>query len=121
MGANPICLPIILKYMEKAPKNLIEEMKEMILESSKSIEAEFLRSPNPWLACFAGHLDKLEVYLSLSNKKGLFTFDEYKKLDNKIEDLKKEVYLLRKQYFDKDTIPPEEIKKELLKKLDIFQ
>lgn len=102
-------------------KNLLEEMKEIISQSPKGIEEEFSRTANSWLACFAGHMDVVDTYLSLSKQTGLLSPDEYKKLDDKIENLKLKVFLLRKEYPDKDTIPPEDIKQELLKSLDIFQ
>ena len=107
---------------ERGPKipNMLEELKDAIRKAPKGIEAEFLRSPNSWPACFAGHLDVIDVYISLSNKKGLITLEEYKSLNSRVEELKKEIYLLKEQYPEKNTILPENIKKDLLKKLDIF-
>jgi hypothetical protein len=108
---------------EGEPKeNFIETLKnEVISDLSESIEAEFKRSANPWLVCFKGHLDPLQTYLSLAKRKEQISEHEYERLDSKIEDLKLKVIELIKKYPNKEDIPPDEIKKELLEEYNIFK
>ena len=80
-------------------ENFIEILKsEIILNVSKSIEEEFKRSPNPWMICFKGHIDPLQIYLLLAKKRGQISEDEYEKLDAKVENLKLKTEKLITEY-----------------------
>lgn len=117
-----VCYTFVMGKIEQPEgENFVEIMREIVAKSRSGIKEEFSRTANSWLACFAGHLDALDAYLSLADNKGQFSSEEYKKLSGKIEKLKEQVHSLRPLYPDKNTIPPEALQEELLKAFDIFQ
>lgn len=109
-----------MKEMKSENENFLNLMKEVISQSATGIEEEFTRTANSWVACFVGNLDPLDMYLSLAKKRGQISQEEYERLNQKIENLKSKAFLLREQYPDKETIPPDTVKQELLKEFDIF-
>ena len=100
------------------PKSILEEIQEIIDKSPEKIEEEFKRTTNTWLDCFISRLFPIETYLSLRNAKAEVGSDEkYQDISIRLEDLKEKVADLKEQYPDKNTIPPEEAKKELFENL----
>lgn len=101
-------------------KSRIEEAKKVILNASSEIEKEFKGTANSWLACFGSCVFQIEIYLfgkkaesELGGKDNI--------IQEKIENLKQRLYDLKQQYPDKNTVPPDEIKQELLVMLDVLK
>ncbi len=106
---------------EKKEKTRSEELREAILNAPESIEEEFTRTANSWLACFGSSVFVVETYLFSPKVRALLSSEEYSRAEKNIENLKLRLFELKKIYPDKNTIPPDEIKQELLDKLDILQ
>lgn len=104
----------------KKEKNKLEELEEMIINAPKEIEKEFAETGNSWLACFTNSVDAIETYLWSPRVAGLLSHEQHQRASERLEELKREVYDLKKQYPERKTTPPDEIKKELLGKLDIL-
>lgn len=104
----------------KKEKNKLEELEEIIINAPKEIEEEFAGTKNSWLACFINPVDAIETYLSSSRVAVLLSSEQYQRASERLEDLEREVYNLKEQYPERKTIPPDEIKKELLDELDIL-
>lgn len=102
-------------------KNRLEQLREAIKNAPQSIEEEFSRTANPWLSCFGSSIFVVETYLSSPKIKELLSLEKYEQADKRIEGLKERVYGLKELYPDKQTIVPEDIKQELLDRLDILR
>lgn len=109
-----------MENFESQEKNRLDELKESIRNAPERIEAEFQRTQNTWLECFGGSIFVVETYLASPKLQTLLSPEQHQKALDKIEELKNRHFELKAQYPDKDTIPPEEIKKELLDKLDVI-
>ena len=110
--------------MEKEPikaENRLEQLKEAIRNAPQSIEEEFSRTANPWLSCFGSSVFQVELYLGSPKTKALLSADQYTRADKRVEELKERLYELKKQYPYRKDIPPENIKQELLSKLNVLR
>ena len=111
-----------MENLEKQqPKTRIEDARDAILKSPEQIEKEFQRTANSWLACFGSRVFVIETYLDGKRAEEQLRFEKYKVVEKKLEALKQRVFDLKQQYPDKNTIPPDEIKKELLEMLDVLK
>lgn len=102
-------------------ENRLQQLQEAIINSPQSIEEEFLRTANDWLSCFGSRVFVIETYLSSSKVKALLTQEQYARAEKRMEDLKERLHELRERYPNKEKIPPEDIKQELLRGLDILR
>jgi 3-phenylpropionate/cinnamic acid dioxygenase small subunit len=108
--------------MEKQlPVNRLDELKEAIEKAPQRIEDEFKRTVNPWLSCFKSSIFVVETYLDSQKVRELLPAEDYKKAEERLEELKERVFRLEEQYPTKKTSPPEETRQELLKKLNILK
>ncbi len=111
--------------MEKAEpqkeKTRLEELRDVIAGAREGIEEEFKRTANPWLACFAGQVFAAELLLESPKTKALLPAEQYQQALNRLEELKQRLWDLKQQYPERTEIVPEEIKEELLKKLDVLR
>lgn len=109
--------------MEKEPKlkNRLEELKEAMENASQGIEDEFSRSTNDWLSCFGSKVFVVETRLSSSKIRDMLGPDKYRDALERMERLKERLNQLKKQYPEKEDIPPNEIKEELLSQLDVLK
>jgi len=98
----------------------LEQLQEAIRNAPQSIEEEFSRTANPWLACFGSSAFVVETYLSSPRVKELLSPEQYTRAEERMEELKERLYELKERYPNKENVPPENIKQELLSKLDIL-
>ena len=121
-------IKIFFNYMEQIKKekrepeeSRVDMAKDAISSGAEGIKAEFQRTKNSWLACFGGRLDAIETYLSSEKAKNEFETEEYNAVQEKLETLKRRVNNLKQQYPNRNTVPPDEIKQELLDMLDVLK
>ena len=108
------------QFEKPKEKTVVEELREKIINSPTAVEAEFERTDNIWLDCFTTRIFVIETYLEVSKNRELLSSQQYQEARRKLEELKEFHRNLLSQYPNKDTIPPDEIKRELFKRLDIL-
>jgi hypothetical protein len=101
-------------FETQQPRTRIDEAKNLIVRFSESIEEEFQRAGNSWFACFRGHLDPIDIYLFGEKAEKELGAEKYDKVQKVLEALKQKVSDLKQEYPDRNTIPPDDIKKDLL-------
>lgn len=106
---------------EEREENRLEQLQSVISTTSERIEDEFSRTANSWLACFGSSVFVVETYLSSPKLKVLLTPERDSLAEKRIEELKEKLYDLKQKYPDKETVPPEEVRKELLAELDVLR
>lgn len=124
----------INKYMENFEQNKIDKEKALerinmaqkaINNASERTEAEFNKTANTWLECFSSSIFVVEtaiVALDEAKKiKAVLGEDKVDAMIKKLESLKERHKQFVQLYPDKDTIPPENVKQELFKLLNIFE
>lgn len=113
------------KFMEtKEPKNeksRLELLRETIAGAARRIEEEFSRTENSWPACFGSSVFVVETYLFSPKVEASLSPEQYQLALKRLEDLKERLYELKQQYPEKETMPPEDVKKELLFELDVLR
>jgi len=102
-------------------KNKLEELKGIIKNAPRSTEEEFLNTTNSWLACFTSNVFAVEIYLDSPQVKGLLSVEQNFKFNETMEELKMRLDQLKELYSAREDVPPEDIKQELLNKLNIFR
>ncbi|MDO8582304.1 MAG: hypothetical protein Q7S16_05540 [bacterium] len=108
-------------FENQQPKTHAEEARDVILKSPEQIEEQFRRTANSWLACFGSRVFAIETYLFGKKVEDELGSEKYNAVLQKLEALKQKLYDLKQQYPDKHTIPPDEIKQELLNLLDVLK
>jgi len=103
-------MPVMLQYA-----------KEAIATAGETIEAEFNRSANTWLECVGSKIFVIETYLDSDKVKAALGEPKYEEIMSRLERLKERHYELKQIYPDKETVPPVEIKKELLEMIDVLK
>lgn len=99
-------------------KTILQEIENLIDQSPEKVEAEFLRTANTWLDCFIDRLFPIETYLNMpSAQTEIGNAEQHQDILNKLEELKEKVNVLKEQYPNQDTIPPDNIKEELFNSL----
>lgn len=99
-------------------KTIFEEIENIINQSPETVEAEFLRTANTWLDCFIDRLFPIETYLNMKSAPAdIGTSEQHQDILNRLEELKERVTVLKEQYPNQDTIPPDDIKEELFNSL----
>ncbi|OGY91709.1 MAG: hypothetical protein A3B31_02225 [Candidatus Komeilibacteria bacterium RIFCSPLOWO2_01_FULL_53_11] len=106
---------------EPQPKTGLDQLQEAIANASSAIEAEFDRTTNDWLSCFGSMVFVVDMYLSMEKVQELLAPDKYQEALSRLKQLKERLRELREQYPEKTTIPPDEIKQELLDALDVLK
>ncbi|MDP3792446.1 MAG: hypothetical protein Q8Q89_01825 [bacterium] len=104
----------------QSEKTGIERIRENVINAPAAVEAEFERTDNIWLDCFTSRIFQIEVYLDLKNTRESLTPQQYQEAERKLQELKKFHRSLLDQYPNKETVPPDEIKLELFRRLDIL-
>jgi hypothetical protein len=102
-------------------KSRDQMVKELINRAPQRIEEEFNRTTNTWLECFGSSIFQIETYLDMDKLKEEIGAEKHKNAITKLEELKNRHHSLKQQYPDKDTIPPENMKQELLALLNVFE
>ncbi|MFA5358224.1 MAG: hypothetical protein WC310_00165 [Patescibacteria group bacterium] len=102
-------------------KTSLQEAQDAIMNSSTKIEEEFARTSNSWMACFGTRVFIIETYLSSKEVKNEVGIAKYTAIIKRLEDLKQRLYELKEQYPSQDTVPPNNIKQELLEMLDVLK
>lgn len=108
-------------FGHKQEKTRLEELREKIVSAPSRIEDEFARTKNSWLNCFGSSVFVVETYLFSPKLKALLTPEAYNLALQRIEELKERLHELKQQYPDKETIPPDDTKTELLQKLNVIR
>ena len=106
--------------IENEPNNKEMLIKE-ILESPQNIEREFQGTDNPWLACVNTRLQVISAYLSFAIEDGQISTEEGEGPEEKLQEITDRIRGLQYTYSKKEDTVPEEIKKEILSKLDILK
>ena len=107
---------------EKEPeKNQLEKLQEIIDKAETEIDAEFERTDNSWMNCFGSMVFALELYSNDKELEELLTPEKYQEVLSRIGKLKKRSQELRTKYPNKETMPPEKIRQELMSELDVFK
>jgi len=101
-------------------KTRLEELQETISNAASRVEAEFARTQNSWLECFGSSVFVVETYLSSPKLEVLLSPEQHKMALQRIEELKAKLHELKQQYPEKNDVPPDETKKELLLELNIL-
>lgn len=108
-------------FESKKQPSRIEEARDVIQRAAQRIEDEFARSKNSWLECFGSSIFVLETYLDSDKVKLEVGEAAFFKIMQKLNDLKERHHELKQDYPDKETVPPDNIKKELLDKLNVLE
>ena len=106
---------------EQNSENRLEELQGVIKNARQGIEAEFARSPNNWLSCFGSKVFVVETHLNSPKLQELVSSEKFQAAVIKLEQLKEKLFELQQQYPDRETMPPDEIKEELLSELDVLK
>ncbi len=97
-------------------KSEISELKECIQNSPEAIEEEFARTENDWLSCFSSRIISVETWLQNKEIERVLA-EKNDEVKLKLEALKDQVLVLRREYFTKDKQVPQDTKQELLDQL----
>ena len=95
-------------------KNRLEILQEVISGSPRGIEEEFAKTVNDWLSCYGSRIFAVEAYLSSPKLEALIPPGQYQTVLARLEQLKDKLANFKQQYPEKNTIPPDSIKQELL-------
>lgn len=111
--------------MENQEKNTGEErlrqLQEVISSAPQRIEQEFQKGLNPWASCLGSVLFRIEAYLASPLVEAVVPAEKYQEALRRLEELKEKTLDLKERYPEKEGVPPEEVKEEFLKALDVFQ
>jgi hypothetical protein len=105
----------------KQEENRLEQLRGVIANAGAAIEEEFGRTANDWLSCFGSCVFRVDIYLYSRKVQELLPPEKYEEALSKLERLKEKLYELKKQYPDKETVPPDDIKRGLLKELNVLE
>ena len=108
------------QFEKPKEKSGLELIRENIANAPVAVEEEFLRTANSWLECFGSRIFQIELYLGLKNTKADLSAEKYQEAEIKLEQLKEYHVTLKERFPNKDTTPPDAVKKELFVKLDIL-
>jgi hypothetical protein len=106
-------------FESKKQPSRVEEAQGVIQRAAQRIEDEFARSKNSWLECFGSSIFALETYLDSDKVKLEVGEVVFAKIMQKLNELKERHHELKQAY--KETVPPDDIKKELLNKLNVLE
>jgi len=95
-----------------------ESIARIIQGAAEKVEREFADSANDWLSCFGSKIFQIETYLFGAEAE--FGPDETEVIKDRLDKLTERLMELKKLYHSKTDIPPEEIKQELFRKLNIL-
>ncbi|MBI2065045.1 MAG: hypothetical protein HYT62_03280 [Candidatus Yanofskybacteria bacterium] len=98
----------------------VDFIRNNIANAPTEVEAEFSRTANTWLECFGSRIFQIETYLDMNSTRTDLSEEQYGQAEAKLAELKELHAQFKQQYPDRDTIPPEEVKQELFRKLDIL-
>ncbi|HVU75616.1 MAG TPA: hypothetical protein VHD38_02180 [Candidatus Paceibacterota bacterium] len=106
---------------ESAPRpSRLDELRESIVDAPARIEREFERTGNSWLACFGSSVFIIETQLASPRLQAVLPAEQYARATERLENIKIKLSALKEQYPTQEALPPEEIKAELLRELDIL-
>lgn len=112
-----------MENKDKSAENteILKDWNNTIDNAEVRIEDEFNRTANSWPACFVSTLFALETYLSPISRRNLIAEEKIAEMERRLEELKTNVAVLNNEYPEKETPPSDEIKKELLEKLNLLK
>jgi len=110
-----------MKQLESKQPSRVEKAKGVISRAEERIEREFEKTSNSWLECFGSSIFVVETYLDSDKVREEFGDNKFNTMLQKLNTLKERHAELKVLYPDKQTIPPDVIKKELLLKLNILE
>jgi len=102
-------------------KNGLEELQDIIAGARESIEAGFKRTQNPWHACFVDKFTGIRLFVEDPRTKVLLSPEQHQLALKRLDELEKLYRQFKKQYPERANVPPDEIKEELLSKLDVLR
>lgn len=98
----------------------VNVIREKIRNSPDAVEAEFERTNNTWLDCFTTRIFVIETHLDSRKTREELSPDQHQEAERKIQELKEFHRGLLDKYPNKDTIPPDDVKQELFRRLNIL-
>ena len=111
-----------MEYSEnKMQLSRIEEAQGVIKRAPQRIEEEFSRSQNSWLECFGSSIFAIETYLDSDKVKAEIGEEKFKNVLQKLDDLKVKHAKFKEVYPNRSTIPPVEIRQELIEELNVLK
>ncbi|OGZ95061.1 MAG: hypothetical protein A3I44_01660 [Candidatus Sungbacteria bacterium RIFCSPLOWO2_02_FULL_51_17] len=102
---------------QEGKRDRIELAKGIIQNAPNAIRAEFHRAANSWFECFGSCALQIQ---GLFSEKELGT-PRYHELLDKLAKAYERLYELKQVHPEKDYDPPEEVKAELFRLLNIFE
>lgn len=104
-------------------KPALDFLKDFIRRAPERTEKEFQRTSNPWMACFASNVFVIEARMHLHSDelKNALSEEGYRKAQEKLQKLKERFFMLKGQYPDRHTDPPDDLKGQLMDQLSIFE
>lgn len=109
-----------MERLETPKQSRLEIVSDIIKNSREAVEREFARSANDWLSCFGSQVFVIETYLTTEKAEQELGVEKFKDIEVKLEGLKSRLLELKKIYPKKDTIPPDQIKDELMRMLNVI-
>ena len=99
---------------------MIQVMKDAIANAAQAIELEFSNGQNDWLACLNSRLQVLLSAIDLPTTMAQLGADSYRRASDRLAALITRAKNLHQQYNGRKNSPPDDIKHELLRELDIL-
>lgn len=114
--------PIAIKDLQADRQNPLKKIEKDIELMRDRIAHEFETTDNDWFSCFVSRLTVVLGHLEMGQMDGLIEANQYMKLRTRFDNVHTKLKSYRKQYprLEK-TLPPEEVREDLIKDLDILK
>ncbi len=114
--------PIKIEDSQADRQNPLKKIAKDIEVTRERISHEFETTDNDWFSCFVSRLTVILGHLELGQMDGLIETNEYMKLRTRFDKVHAKLKEYRNQYprLEKK-LPPEEVREELIKDLDILK
>ena len=100
---------------QSKPLDLNDLIKQTALEAEQDIREKMETTSNSWMACYKDSLTSIKMFLELSPKS-----EANEAAINRLTLLINVSNDLAKTYFEKSQLPSDDLQKELLASLDVF-
>ncbi|TAL49563.1 hypothetical protein EPN83_00250 [Patescibacteria group bacterium] len=110
-----------MNFESEQKESNIEIIRRVIAESPQEVEREYKNTPNTWLACVITRLQAIVAHLEFAEEEGEISAEEAQKYRARRKSLTDYIRELKGTYVRKEDEVPEEIKREILQRLDILR
>lgn len=108
-----------MEYESSQSQRRLEEIKASVRNVRSGIEAEYARTTNSWMECAGSRAFQLECFLDSEKAEQELGKDVCESLRTKLARAIDRLIELKRQYPDKQTEPPAEIKEEMISLLTV--